>query len=96
MKQIKLTKLRESPDPTHPNNIPEGDWRIGTADYMPKVGTGFLLNFVTIKNGMKVQTGSFFYTSNVVEIIDDTTFRTLNSIYKIEILKDNVELQDIL
>ena len=96
MKQIKLTKLRESTNPLHPNNIPEGENRIGTADYMPKVGSGFLLNFVTSKNGIKVQAGSFFYTSNVVEIIDDTTFRTLNSIYKIEILKDNVKLQDIL
>ena len=86
--KVKLTKLSEAPNPVHPNNIAEGEYRIGFINEgdMPKVGSSFILNSVIEKNGNAVHPGHWFYTSEIVEIIDPLTFRTLNSIYKIELL----------
>jgi len=73
--RIKLTKLKEVDDSTVPNNIEEGHIHEG----------------YTYRKGFKEPTvGSAFYlldfhTSVVTEIIDDNTFKTLNSIYKWEV-----------
>jgi hypothetical protein len=86
--KIKLTKLSEAPDPLHPNNIKEGEYRIG---YIPKghtpiVGKSFVLPSVININGDAVHPGHWFVTSEIQEVIDPLTFRTLNSVYKIELL----------
>jgi len=54
----------------HPNRINEGFVTEGYFNRKPKVGENFFV-------------GSF-YTSVVTEIIDDNTFKTRNSTYKIE------------
>lgn len=72
-KKIKLTKLAEAPNPLHPNNIEVGFEKIGLNMGEPVVGEPYWV-------------GMGWRTSPVVEIIDPTTFRTLNSIYKIEYL----------
>ena len=93
--KVKLTKVSEAPDPLHPNNIPTGDTRVGyiRPEYiLPQIGKSWLLESVIEKNGESKQPGSYFQTSEVIEIIENNTFnktiqfRTLNSIYKIEIL----------
>ena len=86
--KIKLTKLSEAPDPLHPNNIKEGEYRIGyiPKGYDPVVGKSFVLPSVIDINGTAVHPGHWFITSEVQEVIDPFTFRTLNSVYKIEIL----------
>jgi len=65
---IKLTKLKELPYAVHPNNIEVGFEKTGKITSEPKVGDRFWI-------------GQLWSTSTVVEIIDDHTFRTLNSIY---------------
>lgn len=86
--KIKLTKLSEAPDPLHPNNIKEGEYRIGyiPEGHTPQIGKSFMLPSVININGDAVHPGHCFITSEVQEIIDSLTFRTLNSVYKIEIL----------
>jgi len=76
MKKIKLIKLKSLLDTPHPNNIEEGYKKIGYTNSIPKVGEVFYIN--TDKG--------YFRTSTVVEVINETTFRTLNSIYQIIIL----------
>ena len=73
---IYVKKLKEVENPLHPNNIAEG----------------FESNFVAnSKDFEKPIVGKAFWacnwwrTSPVVEVIDDNTFRTLNSIYHWEI-----------
>ena len=76
--KFKLTKLKESDNPLHPNNIDEGYIKIGynTHPSVPKVGECFWLDN--------------FRTSVVQKIISDEhvggiiIFETYNSVYKIE------------
>lgn len=77
--RIKLTKIEERSDAEYPNNIPVGDERIGFYEEEPKVGEPFILR----KQGFNI-----FMTSVVTEIIDKNTFKTLNSIYKMEEIKE--------
>lgn len=75
MLKIKLEKLRESDNPLYPNNIPEG-W-----------SREFLTNendWNKPKLGERAYFGRNFSTSGVLEIIDENTFRTYNSIYRYE------------
>ena len=74
--KVKLTKLRESDDPLHPGNIPEG---YETTRSLPSS----LFKPPTVGERFNLQT---FSTSGVQEIINDNTFRTYNSIYKWEIV----------
>jgi len=67
--QILLEKLNELPDAIYPNNIDVGFKKVGDLINPPKVGEAFYI-------------GYYWCTSVVVGIIDDNTFRTLNSIYK--------------
>ena len=62
------TEKKEADNPRHPGNIPEGDVRTGTFLKEPTVGEKFWC-------------GHNWRTSIVQEIIDENTFRTLNSIY---------------
>jgi len=82
--RIKLTKLKEAPNPRHPNNIEEGFIGYGVFIKEPEVGKEFLLSHY---NG---DLWRGFHTSVVQEIIDDSTFRTCNSIYKWEKLEDTL------
>lgn len=85
-KRVKLTKVRLTgriPDGLHPNGIEVGYIEEGYMVEPPKVGEMFLLyphNKVTFGNT------PHFHTSLVTEVISDTEFRTLNSLYKIEVI----------
>ena len=83
-KRVKLTKVGLTgriPDGLRPNGIEVGYIEEGYMAEPPKVGEMFLLyphNKVTFGNT------PHFHTSLVTEVISDTEFRTLNSLYKIE------------
>lgn len=85
-KRVKLTKVGLTgriPDGLHPNGIEVGYIEEGYMVEPPKVGEMFLLyphNKVTFSNT------PHFHTSLVTEVISDTEFRTLNSLYKIEVI----------
>ena len=85
MKRIGLTKISELSDAEVPNNIPVGDYREGTMRAEPKVGECFWLNSVTRKNDRELfeKDGHYFRTSPVIEVMDEHTFKTVNSVYKI-------------
>lgn len=85
MKRIRLTKVAELTDAEVPNNIPVGYYKEGTMYYGPQVGMSFWLTEITNVNGRDVfaKLGRTFTTSPVREIIDEHTFDTLNSRYKI-------------
>ena len=76
MEKIKLIKIKELEDAHHKNNIPEGEERKGYLIEEPKVDQCFFLEYGNF--GEK-----YFRTSLVTEIIDENTFKTMNSIYKI-------------
>ena len=83
--KIRLTKIRESDNPEVPNNIDSGYTVIGrpikynseSGDIQrdPIVGEPY----VVIQNMSRL-----FRTSPVIRVIDENTFETLNSVYKIE------------
>ncbi len=73
MKQVKITKLKESDNPLHPNNISEGFFISGLLLKEPTIGEAFYV-------------GYGWRTSAVKEIIDENTFRTYNSIYHWELI----------
>jgi hypothetical protein len=75
--KIRLTKLSDRPDPTHPNSRAGDGEHWGDAPYgPPEVGKRFYLTLS-------------FSTSVVQEIIDECTFKTLNSIYRWDILNEH-------
>lgn len=80
-KRVKLTKVGLTgriPDGLHPNGIEVGYIKEGYMVEPPKVGEMFLLyphNKVAFGN-----------TSLVTEVISATEFRTLNNLYKIEVI----------
>lgn len=76
MEKIRLEKLEELPDAEHPGNIKVGFLRVGLIPREPEVGECFWL--------LTEQKAPSFRTSTVTEIIDKDTFRTVNSIYRIE------------
>lgn len=78
MKLVKLTKIAEAPDPVHPNNITVGNVVTGRFVSSPVVGEPFYVPYVNRFSARQ--------TSTVLEIIDDNTFRTYNSIYRWEII----------
>lgn len=73
LQEVRLTKLREADNPTHPNNIEIGYVFRGMITAKPCVGEP--LHIYGPKGGV---------TSSVKEIINETEFKTHNSIYKIE------------
>ena len=85
-KRVKLTKVGLTgriPDGLHPNGIEVGYIKEGYMVEPPKVGEMFLLyphNKVAFGNT------PIFHTSLVTEVISATESRTLNSLYKIEVI----------
>lgn len=72
-------KVMDSEDPEYTGHIPIGVTYEGTIRNAPEVGECFYLDY---DDGERC-----FRTSPVVEIIDRNIFKTLNSIYKLEIVK---------
>lgn len=73
---MKLVKIEELPNAEYPNNKPVGYTVIGDKISELKVGECFyIMNTKRFNSGMR--------TSIVQEIIDENTFKTCNSIYKI-------------
>jgi hypothetical protein len=79
--KIKIKKLQELPDARHPNNIPvDFEHVFNMPDELfepPIVGDRFFADRSLFTD---------WSTSIVTEIINDKTFRTLNSIYQWEIV----------
>ena len=67
--KIILEKISELSDAIHPNNIEVGNVQVGDFNSKPEVGKCFWV-------------GNHYRTSTVKEIIDDSTFKTCNSIYR--------------
>lgn len=83
-KRVKLTKVGLTgriPDGLHPNGIEVGYVKEGYMVEPPKVGEMFLL-YPHNKAAFPI-----FHTSLVTEVISATEFRTLNSLYKIEVIR---------
>ena len=74
--RIKLIKVQELEDAVHANNIEEGRVEYGIMTEKPTLGKRFTI----------AESGRWFSTSLVQEIIDDYNFKTFNSHYRIEIL----------
>lgn len=76
--KIRITKLEERSDATHPNNIEVGYVRESCCHLdsfeKPIVNNRFYIDY-------------FWSTSIVTEILSDNTFKTLNSIYKWELIE---------
>lgn len=75
-KKIKLEKIESFFNGPHPNDIEVGVVEIGYMRSLPKVGDSFICHYDKISD-------YGFRTSTITEIIDEHTFKTLNSIYKI-------------
>ena len=75
--RVVLTKISDDKfDGNHPNGIIEGYTRVGK-----------LINDVIIGDQVLVVNNTHYLrTSEVTEIIDDITFKTENSTYKIEVI----------
>lgn len=75
-KTVKLTKLKDNRFNTrHPNGINEGYVKEGIMVALPKIGERFYVND--------------FSTSLVLSEIDENgIFETINSVYKLEIIKN--------
>ena len=78
--RVVLTKISDDKfDGNHPNRIIEGYTRVGK-----------LINDVIIGDQVLVVNNTHYLrTSEVTEIIDDITFKTENSTYKIEVIYEN-------
>lgn len=74
--QVKLQKVTELSDALHPNNIEVGFERVGEFIKAPEVGDVFYVDW-------------YWRTSTIQEILDDSHFRTYNSIYKWEIINQD-------
>ena len=76
--KIRIQKIKEIEKPVHPNNIPVGYIRemfINEKSIPPTINERFPRN-------------TDWSTSIVQEIINEHTFRTLNSIYTWEVIDD--------
>lgn len=77
-KRIKIVKLSNDTEVPHRNGIESGYEFEGFPVSPLKVGLSFMVNN---------ETGRFFSTSSVTEILSPDTFKTRNSTYRIEIIK---------
>ena len=86
--KVKLIKVDERPDAEVPNNICVSEYRIGYVRkelLEPLIGIRYGLEHVISINGRDVASNNYFITSTVVERISQWVFKTMNSIYKIEL-----------
>ena len=70
----------------HPNHIHVGYQREGIAQELPEVDKCLYLS--------EMNNFRMFRTSPVVEILSETMFKTLNSVYSIEVLKTYADDED--
>lgn len=72
---VNLTKVSDDVfGGRHPNQIFEGYSRAGTLQRDIQVGSfGYIIDF----------SGEYFITSEIIEVMDENTFKTVNSTYKI-------------
>lgn len=75
--KVKVMKV-ESLDPQKPGRIKEGKIYEGNVLHLPVIGESFI-----------VGGDNLLVTSTVVEILDNHHFKTRNSIYHFEIIKDD-------
>lgn len=73
----RLVKLEEREDAYHKNNRAVGDTHEGWIEDEPRVGECFFI----YKDNIGFE---YFRTSLVTEILDECTFKSMNSIYKLE------------
>lgn len=86
--KVIITKLSDDVfNGNHPNMINEGYQKIGVIDELPEIGKRFLLKGLHL--------GSYLHTSVITEIIDENTFKTENSTYKLDLYNDS-SLRDTL
>ncbi len=78
MIKVRITKLNHLMDIEHPNGIDSGYTVEKEVDKLPLIVVG--------KPVYLIDDTSRFHTSTVKEIIDNETFKTRNSIYKMEII----------
>ena len=80
--KVVITKLSDDVfNGNHPNMINEGYQTIGIINELPEVGKRFLLTGLYLN--------SYLHTSVVTEIIDEKTFKTENSTYKLDLYNDS-------
>ena len=79
MKQVTITKIAEKEDAEVPNNIFVGYSKKGIMFNKPNVGDVFVLF-----EKFKTAAVPIWHTSTITKILDDETFETLNSRYKLE------------
>lgn len=79
LKMVRVTKRESYWDGPHPNGIEAGYTMEGYEYAPPRVGERYKVRY---KNKM-----SSFWTSRVVELLDDELIRTENSLYQIEYLE---------
>lgn len=75
----KITKIGKVENPVHPHSDfgESRDFHVGIFIKNPVIGERFNLGYINYQNGG-------ISTSYVAKIIDDSTFETLNSIYRYE------------
>ena len=86
--KLRIEKIKEVENPTYPHNIPVGyvkEMFVNEESLPPTIGERFPRK-PTI--GERFPRNTSWSTSVVQEIIDDCTFRTLNSIYTWEIIDE--------
>ena len=76
--KVRVVKISDRTKVPHPN-IQPGAERIGLTDSPPKMGRLFSM--------LHTNNTKMFLTSPVIQVNDDCTFETMNSIYKLEIVK---------
>jgi hypothetical protein len=73
MMHIKLTKIKENPDGKYSASVAIGKEMIGDFVGEPVVGKSFVIPGVV-------------KTSPILEVLDNNTFKTYNSVYRYEFL----------
>lgn len=81
MEKVILRKIEELKEAEVPNNKEVGYIKLGKFLKEPKVGLPFYMETIN---------GELWKTSSITEIISPDTFKTRNSIYKIQPLDEDI------
>ena len=76
--RVRITKLNSVFEGEHPNGIEEGFIIEKDVNKLPYLCIGKTVSLTDEK--------SHFHTSMVTEVVNETTFKTLNSTYKMEVI----------
>lgn len=81
--RVQLIKLKEADNPHYPGNIPEGYVVEGYVPkgYVPVVGQPYYVSGTL---------AGFYRTSIVEEVFEDGTFRTMNSVYRVNAYEEGL------